>query len=218
MRYAAGHLEETRTRIVRSARALFNRHGFDGVSIDDIMAHAGLTRGGFYRHFRRKGELYEAALEDAQKNPLHGLDTRCTSPEIARHLIHRYLSAKQLDDDGACPMVTLPSDVARADPSVKRVFRAVFSAMSDAFAKTMDGHASESARRDRGMVVTALCVGSMVISRALDEQALGERVRAAAKRAAFEMCGWAEDGDGKKHVAPTARATRARQRERASSS
>jgi TetR/AcrR family transcriptional regulator, transcriptional repressor for nem operon len=53
---------ETRKRILRSARRLFNRSGFAAVSIDDIMADAGLTRGGFYKHFGTKEELYAEAI------------------------------------------------------------------------------------------------------------------------------------------------------------
>ena len=41
------HRQQTRKKIVESARRLFNRHGFDAVSIDGIMAGAGLTRGAF---------------------------------------------------------------------------------------------------------------------------------------------------------------------------
>ena len=51
MPYTPEHKEKTRQRIVASARRLFNRHGFTGVSIDEIMADAGLTRGGFDNHF-----------------------------------------------------------------------------------------------------------------------------------------------------------------------
>ena len=58
MPYTQEHKSRTRARIVESARLLFNRHGFSGVSIDDIMAEAGLTRGGFYNHFSAKDELY----------------------------------------------------------------------------------------------------------------------------------------------------------------
>src|SRR5215471_6877048 len=65
MPYPADHRERTRERIVRSARVLFNRHGFDRVSIDDVMKHAGLTRGGFYRHFDSKSDLYAEAISFA---------------------------------------------------------------------------------------------------------------------------------------------------------
>src|SRR5262249_42307870 len=58
--YPAEHKFRTRARIVESARRLFNRHGFEQVSIDQIMAGAGLTRGGFYHHFGSKDELFAA--------------------------------------------------------------------------------------------------------------------------------------------------------------
>jgi len=54
------HKAETSTRIVESARVLFNRHGFNAVSIDMIMESANLARGGFYHHFNNKEELETA--------------------------------------------------------------------------------------------------------------------------------------------------------------
>ena len=56
------HREKVRQRIIQSAALLFNRHGFTAVSIDDIMAGAGLTRGGFYSYFQSKSELYAEAI------------------------------------------------------------------------------------------------------------------------------------------------------------
>jgi AcrR family transcriptional regulator len=60
--YPASHRPEIRARIVQSARRLFNRHGFDSVSINRIMAGAGLTHGGFYSYFKSKNELYTEVL------------------------------------------------------------------------------------------------------------------------------------------------------------
>jgi TetR/AcrR family transcriptional repressor of nem operon len=48
MPYTTTHKAKTREKVIESAWRLFNRHGFAGVSIDEIMADAGLTRGGFY--------------------------------------------------------------------------------------------------------------------------------------------------------------------------
>ncbi|MDE2087841.1 MAG: TetR/AcrR family transcriptional regulator, partial [Xanthomonadaceae bacterium] len=56
MPYSADHKQRTRALIVECARTLFNRKGFIEVSIDEIMASAGLTRGGFYNHFKTKEE------------------------------------------------------------------------------------------------------------------------------------------------------------------
>ena len=49
-------------KIVDSARRLFNRRGFESVSVDSIMAQAGLTRGGFYSYFDSKSDLYAEVL------------------------------------------------------------------------------------------------------------------------------------------------------------
>src|SRR4029077_10529685 len=62
MSYPAEHRNLTKQKIVRSARRLFNRRGFDTVSIDDVMADAGLTRGSFYSYFESKGDLYAEAV------------------------------------------------------------------------------------------------------------------------------------------------------------
>ena len=62
MPYSPEHKRETRERILKSARHLFNRKGFAEVTIDEIMAEAGLTRGGFYNHFDTKERLYAEAI------------------------------------------------------------------------------------------------------------------------------------------------------------
>ena len=61
MSYPPEHRVETRNRIIRSARRLFNRLGFDAVSIVDVMADAGLTRGSFYIYFESKGDADSTA-------------------------------------------------------------------------------------------------------------------------------------------------------------
>ena len=62
MPYSARHKQATRERIVEASRVLFNRHGFEGVTIDMVMDAAGLTRGCFYNHFESKEKLYGEAV------------------------------------------------------------------------------------------------------------------------------------------------------------
>jgi AcrR family transcriptional regulator len=83
MPYAADHKDKTRARIVDSARVLFNRHGFESVSIDDVMKRAGLTRGGFYHHFSSKESLYAAAVSSFNNSK----PGRCSTARAAQHLI-----------------------------------------------------------------------------------------------------------------------------------
>ena len=62
MPYPPGHRAAMRKDIVNSARRLFNRYGFENVSVQQIMAGAGLTHGGFYSYFKSKSDLYKEVL------------------------------------------------------------------------------------------------------------------------------------------------------------
>lgn len=58
------HAEDTRRALVRSARTLFARNGFEATGVDQIAAHAGATRGAVYHHFKGKRELLLAVLDE----------------------------------------------------------------------------------------------------------------------------------------------------------
>jgi TetR/AcrR family transcriptional repressor of nem operon len=60
--YPSGHRMAVKKNIIDSARRLFNRHGFENVSLSQIMAGAGLTHGGFYSYFDSKSDLYAEVL------------------------------------------------------------------------------------------------------------------------------------------------------------
>ena len=62
MPYVPEHKAKTRIRILDTARRLFNRNGLTAISIDEVMAGAGLTRGGFYSYFDSKEELFAEAI------------------------------------------------------------------------------------------------------------------------------------------------------------
>ena len=56
--------EETRRVLLKSARRIFARDGFEGCRIEDIAAAAGYTRGAFYANFETKEELFFALLQE----------------------------------------------------------------------------------------------------------------------------------------------------------
>jgi TetR/AcrR family transcriptional repressor of nem operon len=97
MPYSKQHKQETRAKVVESARILFNRHGFDEVSIDQVMKFARLTRGGFYNHFKSKDELYSNAVSSflmgrgAAWRDEAGIDINSLNPEMARQMLKSYL-------------------------------------------------------------------------------------------------------------------------------
>jgi TetR/AcrR family transcriptional repressor of nem operon len=63
MRKSKEEAAETRARIIRKASKEFTQHGIAGTGLADVMKSAGLTHGGFYKHFQSKDELVVEALE-----------------------------------------------------------------------------------------------------------------------------------------------------------
>src|SRR5262249_4750163 len=193
MPYPREHRDTKRQQLIRSARTLFNRKGFEAVSIEEIMSNAGLTRGAFYSYFKSKGELYALAVGHALVEPPSSrwstVSVDFTAADVARQVIRAYLSQEHLDDiDGSCPMVSLPSDVSRSDTTVKRVFETVFQGMVGLFEDSLK--LDQGTNRDRALTISALCVGAMVIARALDNPLLASDLRHAAMRCALELGGW----------------------------
>ncbi len=185
MPYSPDHKRRTRARIVEAARILFNRHGFDKVTIDQVMAAAGLTRGGFYAHFRNKAELHAEAVSSflmgrgAQWRAEAGVDPEKLVPVMAMQMVESYLSDRHLGDlEGQCPMIALPSDIARADPATRAAYQTLLEAMVGLFEQTMEADRADA--REQALVAAVLCVGGMVLARTLPDSPLVSEIRRAA--------------------------------------
>ena len=198
MPYPAGHRERVRKRIVESARQLFNRSGFEGVSVDSIMSHAGLTRGGFYSYFESKSDLYAEVMgcfftDPEWKSRWDGVDVDLASADAGPQIVRAYLSRQHFDDvENSCPMVALPSDVARSDKRVKAAFETVFQAMVGVLARNVRN--SSQPRENTAMAIAALCIGGMVVARSMNDRELGDRLREAATKVALALGGWTQAG------------------------
>lgn len=191
MPYTAEHKARTRARIVESARVMFNRHGFEQVSIDGIMKHAGLTRGGFYNHFPSKEALYaEAVRSFTTCNPFARRAAECSpGPEprkLARMLIELYLSDEILGDvDQHCPLIALPSDVARAGLKPRAAYTTVITSMLHVFRAA---YAKSDRDADRkAQLIVSLCVGGMVLARTTDDKQLRKTLRESARNQALAL-------------------------------
>jgi TetR/AcrR family transcriptional repressor of nem operon len=197
MPYPPGHREQVRKRIVDSARRLFNRRGFESVSVDSIMAHAGLTRGGFYSYFESKSDLYAEVLgcfftDPNWKSRWEGVHLDPTSADAGPQIVRAYLSRQHFDDvDNSCPMIALPSDIARSDETVKTAFETVFKAMVTLLGR--DVATDAQSREKTAMAIAALCIGGMVAARSMNDRGLSDRLREAAANAALELGGWLPD-------------------------
>jgi AcrR family transcriptional regulator len=198
MPYPAGHRTEVKAKIVQSARRLFNRHGFDNASIGRIMAGAGLTHGGFYSYFRSKSDLYSEVLgcfftDPNWKNCWEGVQVDLASADVGPQVVRAYLSREHFEDvENSCPMAALPSYVTRSGKSAKRAFETVFKAMVSVLERGSKGGGRQ--RRVNAQAVAALCVGGMVVARALDDRRVADELRDACTSVALRLGGWQRGG------------------------
>jgi AcrR family transcriptional regulator len=185
MPYTAKHKQDTRRRILESARRLFNSKGFAEVSIGEIMANAGLTHGGFYRHFNDKSELYAEAVqwflcEEAPK-PWQRRRRGAARKSRAQRIVDAYFSLDHFDDrESCCPLIGLPSDVARSGDAVKAAYQDVLQKLLGLLQADLAGPGA----RERALSLVALCVGGMVVARSVEDPALAHDLRRAAYRRA----------------------------------
>jgi AcrR family transcriptional regulator len=196
MAYPAGHRSAIRKKIIDSARRLFNRYGFESVSLSQIMAGAGLTHGGFYSYFRSKSDLYVEVLgcfftDPEWKNCWEGVHVDLSSTDVGPQVVRAYLSRQHFEDiENSCPMVALPTDVARSGVSAKRAFETVFKAMVSVLERSLVQNSNGRNRRVAAQSIAALSIGGMIVARTIVDRALADEIRAACTAVAFDIGGW----------------------------
>lgn len=101
--------EQTRQIIIQRAAALFNQRGYAGASMQDVMEHTGLQKGGIYRHFTSKDELAHAAFDYAQRQYTQPLEqamrAHASAPQQLLAFIHAFHAMIQRPPvPGGCPV------------------------------------------------------------------------------------------------------------------
>jgi AcrR family transcriptional regulator len=191
MPYPPGHRATIRGKIVESARRLFNQHGFESVSVRQIMAGAGLTHGGFYDYFHGKSALYTEVLscfftDPNFKSRWEGVAVDLSAADVGAQIIRAYLSRQHYDDiENSCPMVALPTDVRRSGNAVKGAFETIFLAMVKMLEQSMG--TADRARHEKAQAVAALCIGGLVVARALRSDGAADALREACMAIALEL-------------------------------
>jgi AcrR family transcriptional regulator len=200
MPYPVGHRAIVKGKIIESARRLFNRHGFDNVSVQQIMSGAGLTHGGFYSYFRSKSALYTKVVgcsftDPKRKHRWDGVEVDLASSQAAAQVVKAYLSQQHFEDvENSCSMVALPTDVTRSGEEAKRAYEDVFAAMVRVLERSVADEKQH--RRTKAQAVAALCVGGMVVARAIENRVAADEVRNACMAIALRLGGWVDTGAG----------------------
>lgn len=184
MSYTPEHRAETRGRILSAAGPLFRRHGYEGVSIDRLMKAAGLTRGGFYAHFRSKKELFAAVIERSGglRDMVGRARTGQLGPQVGpAQVVAYYLDYNNLEEIGkSCPMATLSSDVRRVGGRPAAAFAALFAELvSELVLVTGD--------RQKAIRTATTCVGAVSLARAIPDKNSAREILEGARKLVFEL-------------------------------
>ncbi|MHA7648486.1 TetR/AcrR family transcriptional regulator [Mycobacterium sp. ML4] len=169
MRVSQQEKERSHRRIVDSAARLVRERGVEGVSLADVMKDAGMTAGGFYRHFSSKEELVVSAVDAAFGESLGRLadyETELDVSDAVDAFERFYLSDAHVDNPGkGCPIPELAAEVGR-NPVLKASMTAGVERMIERIAAGLDGSVQE--RRAEAAAHLAMMVGAVLLARATD--------------------------------------------------
>lgn len=169
---------ESRQAIIRSAAKLFRERGIDGVTVAEIMEGAGLTHGGFPRHFSSKDELVKEALADvfaanarAPLIPANDLQTLATA----------YLSTTHRNTPGSgCVFAALGTEMARSPEPTRHMLTQAIADQIEDFTKKA-GNDTPEGKRIEAIGTWATMIGAMLLARIVDRPDLAENILASAR-------------------------------------
>lgn len=183
MRKSKAETAQTRKRIIEIAAKAFKSNGIHATGVSEIMAAAGMTHGGFYRHFSSKEELLAAACASNIEQLADSFESTIdeTDDAFMRHL-EDFLSAEYRDDRLAgCALVAMGSELVRADPETRRAASQGFEDLIVAMARRM-GPGDDPESRDTAIFTLTSMIGAVTMARVIDDPGLSLRILGVAKR------------------------------------
>jgi len=172
MRVSKDEKDRSRARIVASASRMFREQGVAGTSVGEVMNKAGMTHGGFYRHFESKEALLTAALDDAFAQMVAVVAAGVANQpaeEVRRAFRSYYLSDEHVANPGeGCPAAALSGDIGRESAELKSAFGAGVRSMTAVLSHAMEG--SEPVRHAKATRELAMMIGAVVMARASDAE------------------------------------------------
>jgi len=182
MRKSRVEAVKTRERIVAAAAQKFRRQGIAATGLIDLMKAAGLTHGGFYKHFDSKDQLVaEACAAALRRSELAAiLPSQAAATKKGRDGLKAraaaYLSAGHRDNPQAgCPFAALGSELARADDETRARLTAGLLQGLDVFAGHFDNVRPDEARK-RAIAMASLMVGALTLARVVDDPKLSNTI------------------------------------------
>jgi TetR/AcrR family transcriptional repressor of nem operon len=170
----------THARIVEIAARRLRERGLENVGVAELMQEAGLTVGGFYKHFASRDELVAEAVGACFGKWQAALDRQAEGgPRVSfATLVDAYLSPAHRDGaGGGCPFGALAADLARSDPRTRAIATAELERNLVLLAGLIGGPPGEARRR--AIFAYAALSGAIGLARVANDPALSSEILAA---------------------------------------
>ncbi len=183
MRYQPEHKLETRQKIVKDASRRVRAEGLNGAAVSAVMKAAGLTHGGFYKHFGSKDDLVLESLRqgfrEIEDTLVHAAQ-QSPPGEGWKGIVRTYLSLKLCEHpERGCPLAALSPELARADKKMKPRIVAELVNYKSRMLPFMPGQ--RTAGKERAFfAIFSTMIGAVEIARMLPDRAMREKVLASA--------------------------------------
>ncbi len=178
MRKSREEAAQTRRRIVEAASREFRKCGIVATGLNDLMKAAGLTHGGFYKHFASKDQLVAEATTAALDGLLEGMSAHPT----INAAVAAYLSTDHRDNPATgCPLAAIGGELSRSDRKAREAATVGFVRLVDILA----GKAGTADARRRALVAAATMIGAVTISRMVTDPELSAEILREAEKSSM---------------------------------
>lgn len=179
MRYDPDHKVKIHRKIVRKASRQLRAKGLNGPAVTTLMKAAGLTHGGFYRHFSSRDDLVVEAIEEGLlelRDRLIAAAKQAEPGEGWKAMVRSYLTLERCDraDDG-CPIAALAPDMARTRPALKQRIAAAILKLRQEVIPFMPGR-NEEEKAANFLAIFSSMVGTIGIARTMPDAAIRQRI------------------------------------------
>ena len=179
-RMSEAEKQRSHSRILDAAGELFRERGIESTSVADVMKAAGMTHGGFYRHFDSKDELVAAAFKHAVDQVVSAVEQQQTPDqrdEKREEYIAKYLSDAHVENRAqGCPLAAMGAELARNDGLLRQAGADAAMRMA---ALLQSRNASNS---EQGHAIMALLLGTITLARLAETEEGSRKVLEAGRK------------------------------------
>jgi len=184
MRYGPEHKLKIHRKIVKDASRRVRAEGLSGAAVSTVMKDAGLTHGGFYKHFGSKDDLLLESLREGFReieDTLAHAAEQLPPGEAWKAIVKTYLSLELCEHpERGCPLAALAPDLARADKSLKPQIVAELVKYKSRMVPFMPGRRPME-KEQAFFAIFSTMIGAIEIARLLPDPAIREKVLGSAR-------------------------------------